>query len=243
MIKIKLQNLIVFTASAVRPNIYIEDNGTTFDDFLESGWSIAKDNPENIIKGFSQLHIKREYKLVGYQYSSGGNGNGIVWAIPSNQVQPSVHFCEETQEGFLKPPKPKSAIEDFMKAIDGDRSPLSYLQAAICYHDLHEYGAMWHGVSWGEDQILPIDDSDYIESGNVKDYLESIESWVELKEIPDILSPHFFYENGHPIIIFYTMNPIGTMKLNRYIHTFNNGDYTQVVTQEVIGEGSRGIIF
>lgn len=41
-----------------------------------------------------------------------------------------------------------------MEAIEGDKSPLSYLQAAICFHELKEFGVMWHGVSWGFNNIL-----------------------------------------------------------------------------------------
>jgi hypothetical protein len=95
---------------------------------------------------------------------------------------------------FLSPPKPDCAFDDFMEAIEGDKSPLSYLQAAICLHELNEFGAMWHGISWGQDRILPLDDDEYFESSSIKEYLETIEPWFELKEIPERCNLIFFIE-------------------------------------------------
>jgi hypothetical protein len=117
------------------------------------------------------------------------------------------------------------------------------LQAAICLHELNEFGAMWHGISWGQDRILPLDDDEYFESSSIKEYLETIEPWFELKEIPERLQPHFFYRDGNPTIVFYTTNDIDQMTLNRYTHTFKNDDYTQTVVRDEIGYGHGGIIF
>ncbi|MGV3263459.1 hypothetical protein [Cytobacillus pseudoceanisediminis] len=246
-----MKNLTIFTASATRPNLLVN----AADDRIESpaGWSISAENPEDIIHGFSQLKIKKEYKLRGYQYFSGGNGNGIVWAIPASEELPHPDFCDRLDEMFLGPPKPEIALADFMGAIEGDRSPLSYLQAAIAWHELHEFGAMWHGCSWGQDRILPFTD-DYKEEmlseiddpdadSSIEDYLNFIHPWDELKEIPAILNPHFFYQKGKPTVVFYTINDIGYYKLSRYIHTFEKESYIQMVQRQEIGAGDGGIIF
>ncbi|MFY0802063.1 hypothetical protein [Peribacillus frigoritolerans] len=240
------QGLVEFMAIAAKPNLIsrrIVSHNQFDDDFMELGWSISTSNPEDIVHSFSQIKVKREYKLRGYQYTSGRNGNGIVWAIPTNEVLPEAKDCEVVEDTFLTPPKPDLALDDFMEAIEGDKSPLSYLQAAICLHELHEFGAMWHGILWGQDRILPLDDCEYLYSSSVKEYLDSIEEWTDLKTIPEILSPHFFYSNGYPTIVFYTTNDVGILSLNRYTHTFKNGDYTQEVVREEIGYGQGGIIF
>lgn len=246
-----MKNLTVFTVSTAKPNIIfnIDHDSSRFEP--QSGWSISAENPEDIIHGFSQLKIKNEFKLRGYQYFSGGNGNGIVWAIPKAAELPHPDECDRLDDYFLSPPRPQAALDDFMGAIDGDRSPLSYLQAAIALHELHEFGALWHGCSWGQDRILPytddyreemLSDIDDRETG-IEDYLNYIHPWEELTEIPDILNPHFFYQNGNPTIIFYTVNDIGYYKLNRYIHTFEKESYIQKVEREEIGSATGGIIF
>ena len=37
-----------------------------------------------------------------------------------------------------------------MQAIDGDGSLRSYFEASILARELAEFGAIWHGISWGE---------------------------------------------------------------------------------------------
>lgn len=258
-------NLIVFTREATKPNIILNPTGDQ--DLMEIeyggyGWSISLHNPEDIVYRFSQLKVKNEYKLRGYQYEDGsGNGNGIVWAIPTEKELPLPNLCDSLKGEFLEPPKPAFAEDDFMVAIEGDNSPLSYLQAAILLHELHEFGAMWHGCSWNEDEILPkidnyedeilsqMDDyDDEIEEEvkyrvSVEDYLKYVHPWHELKEIPEILNPHFFYKDNHPTVVFYTINDIGSYTLNRYTHIFDRDSYVQKVNREVIGTGGAGKIF
>lgn len=222
-------------------------------DGLQSGWSISIDNPEDIVYQFSQLKMKMEYKLRAYQYQDGnGNGNGLVWAIPFDKE------LESMDEIVEQPVKPAFAEDDFMSAIDGDKSPLSYLQAAIVWHELHEFGAMWHGCSWSEDQILPTTEGyqddvlalfDQEPEGNpvgevsIEDYLYFLHPWMELKEIPEIIHPHFFYKNNQPTIVFYTINDIGYYKLRRFTHTFDQDSYVQSVGVEELGIGDSGKIF
>lgn len=242
------ENRVEFTSAAAKPNILIRrEEKAEFDkfefDFPLSGWSVSTEDPEKIVYGFSQLSVKKDYQLKGYQYQAGGNGNGIVWAIPADKELPRVEECEIIDDSFLSPPKPDIALDDFMQAIDGDKSPLSYLQAAICLHELYEFGAQWHGCSWSQDRILPYEEEEYFFSGNTEDYLKTVDEEIELSEVPVNLHPHFFFENGSPVIVFYTTNDIGILTVNRYTHVFKNNDYTQEVTREVLGQGGSGIIF
>lgn len=131
--------------------------------YLTLGCFRSPANPESIIKGFSHLRVKEGYKLRAYQYSDGANGNGIVWAIPADADLPDPKECERLEEHFLSAPKPSFALDDFMQAIDGDKSPMSFLQASIVFHELHELGAVWHGTSWGRDVILPTNDSQHVD--------------------------------------------------------------------------------
>lgn len=127
-----------------------------------------------------------------------------------------------------------------MQVIEGDKTPLSYLQAAIVYHELHEFGANWHGTSWGRDVILPVQD----ESGDESYENYSNDQWEMIEKEPDIKEPHFYYSReGYPVIVFHTINDIGTVTWNRYVHVFNKDDYTLKVEQTCIATGGAGIIF
>ncbi|WP_236035122.1 hypothetical protein [Alkalihalobacterium elongatum] len=222
-----------FPVYATKPNLIVDDNNEMEVEYEQNfGWSKSIGNPEMVILGFSQLRIKEGYKLRAYQYTEGGNGNGIVWAIPSEKELPDPRECEILEDFFLSPPKPEFALSDFMAVIDGDKSPLSYLQASIVYHELHEYGAMWHGVSWGRDMILP--------HNNILSEYE----WEMEEEEPKIIEPHFYYNTeGNPVVIFHTINDIGVVTFNRYEHIFSKGDYTLSVNKKCIATADGGIIF
>ncbi len=121
------QACIQFTESACFPNIFVPSSYEHLYD-LPQGWSISQGNPETIIQGYSHLNVNPTYQLKAYQYYSGGNGNGVIWAIPKNNDFPQPENCETMlNDHFLKPPKPLTALDDYMKAIQGDHTPLSYL--------------------------------------------------------------------------------------------------------------------
>jgi hypothetical protein len=233
----KLKKPIVrFPAHATQPNMIVESGFCEQFEESERGWFKSPTDPEIIVKGFSHLRIMDGYKLRAYQYSDGANGNGVVWAIPSHADLPDPVECENLDDHFLSAPKPSQALEDFMQAIEGDKTPLSYLQASVVFHELHEFGAMWHGVSWGRDVILPMSDDQ-------KTYFDNLE-WEMSEEEPDIIEPHFYYSyEGNPIVVFHTINDIGTVTLNRYVHTFNKDDYTMQVELTCIATAGGGIIF
>ncbi|MEK5419513.1 hypothetical protein [Paenibacillus sp. FSL L8-0708] len=223
-----------FPTYAARPNLLNEANLLEECDQYQLGWFRSSTNPESILKGFSHLHIKENYKLRAYQYSDGANGNGVVWAIPVNMDLPPANECECLEEHFLIAPKPAFALDDCMQVIDGDKSPLSYLQASVAFHDIHEFGAFWHGTSWGRDVILPINEGE-----NADKY-----QWKMIEDEPATLEPHFYYSNlGNPTIVFHTINDIGTVTMNRYVHTFSKSDYTLRVERTCIATAGGGIIF
>ncbi|WP_224773325.1 hypothetical protein [Metabacillus idriensis] len=232
---------IEFTAAATRPNIYLGPFYTYRDE--DYGWTISRDNPERVIQSFSQLNIRKGFKLRAYQYSAGGNGNSVVWAIPHERELPPPEECMYSDEQSMEHPKPDFACENVMHAVDGDYSPLSYLQAAIAYHELGEFGAMWHGCYWSAEDILPLDEYEYKEAESVKDYLYTLDDWSEFKTIPTSLRPAFFFKNDRPTIVFYTKNDIGMIKLSRYTHTFEKESYVQKVDCEDLAFAGLGIIF
>ena len=207
--------LHVFTLEDTKPEAEIEEASPEERKMrvFSDGWRKSFDDPERVIRAFSRLRVKEEFKLEAYQFVEGDNGNGIVWAIPADQSLPEPEECKRLKEYFLSPPKPEMALDDFMEAIDGDGSPLSYLQAALAYHELQEFGAMWHGVSWWESEILTSDNTYEWE-------------FTEGHSMPDLMEPHFYYNSaGKPVVVFHTLNPIGSPSLSRYEHTFEPSRY------------------
>jgi len=79
----------------------------------------------NLLGVFKSLRMKSGFVLRAYQYRSGGNGNGVIWAMPIDApfLQPSK--VPKLMNGYLEPPKPPEALDGVMEAIDGDGTPWS----------------------------------------------------------------------------------------------------------------------
>ncbi len=106
---------------------------------------------------FTSLRLKPGYVLQAYQFRAHRNGNGVVWAVPASAPYRQPEDCPHVDGEFLEPPRPPEALDDVMDAIDGDGTPWSYLSASILKRGLQEFGAIWHGCSWGTHAILGAD--------------------------------------------------------------------------------------
>lgn len=123
------------------------------------GWHKSDLSPEMLLDTFNCLWLKDGYVLRAYIYKAGENGNGIVWAMPSDSSYPEPSECTKLTDQFLEPPKPEHALDDFMEAIDGDRSEWSYMCASILHRELEEFGARWHGCNWSDQKIISMKSS------------------------------------------------------------------------------------
>ena len=134
------------------------------------GWSKSEVDPMNLLAVFSALRIKRGFILRAYLFREGGNGNGVVWALPEDVGFPEPEACLEAiqnqtelppPDGFPAylpgPPVPPQAQANIMDAIEGDATPWSYLSASIFAREAGEFGAMWHGCEWSTHAILGAD--------------------------------------------------------------------------------------
>lgn len=115
------------------------------------GWQKSSLSPMKILGLFDKLRILEGYELVGYIFRRGGNGNGVVWAVPEG-ISAELSECEKLDD-VLKTPKPRLAVNpEFVIEVDG--SPESYLQKSILIRELYEFGALWHGASWSLHRII-----------------------------------------------------------------------------------------
>ncbi len=113
---------------------------------------------------------------------------------------------------FHKEPEQKKSL---MAGIIGDESPLSYLQAAICYHKLLHFtngrGERWDVKSLVDDSCIR--------------HLDLLGEWpFELFSYS--LNPVFFYDSlQHPVVVFYTFTNEGSEVIYKHIHRFDYSSY------------------
>jgi hypothetical protein len=114
-------------------------------------------DPMRLLAVFPELQLRRGYILRAYRFRDDGNGNGVVWAMPAEAPFPPPEECVAEVGGFLHPPRPAGALGDFMGALEGDRTPRSYVAASIFAREANELGALWHGCSWSVEQVVASD--------------------------------------------------------------------------------------
>jgi hypothetical protein len=204
------------------------------------GWSQSAVDPMAVLAVFKTLRIRDGYILRAYQFRAGGNGNGIVWAMPVDVEFPEPDNCPRLEDSFLEPPKPPTALDDVMKAIDGDGSPLSYLSASLLCRELGEFGAMWHGCSWSEHSILG-------ESPFTARRKRTIAcdpwGWKWRGAKPEEWQPQVGEEKNKVTVTFFTYSGLMPEGIRCHTDTFRKNSYCFKTRRKEIASGPGGYVF
>ncbi|MFC7062961.1 hypothetical protein [Halobacillus seohaensis] len=123
--------------------------------------------------------------------------------------------CAQNKETFQK--------DEPMAGVRGDESPLSYLQATVCYYELFKYDKS-NQDSWSYERIL---DDSFIKN------LEIVGMWP-FEPSRKSLNPIFFYDSlHHPVVIFYTIQGDEEKYIQKHIHRFDCEGYNLKVGTRV----------
>ena len=214
---------------------------------LESpaGWSRSHTDPVAIVAATEVLRVKPGYKLVGYRYRAGGNGNGIVWALPASAPFPEPYECDVLEDQFAKPPRPHDATGP-MDVIEGDGSAWSYLAASLLSRELLEYGAMWHGIGWGTHEIIcrdPWKNPQRPTSPLREGPHTPTEQWNWIESPPDDWRPNVKVTAAWVVVRFFTFTGMGVETIVRADDAYPANSYRPEMGLTTIGEGFEGYIF
>ncbi|MDR3232497.1 MAG: hypothetical protein LBT46_02305 [Planctomycetaceae bacterium] len=147
-------------------------------DNWDGNWSAYSGNWEPLYQSLKHLKIKNGYTLGAYIIASHGNSNGIVFGVA---IDTDISDIEIVRTDYSKkrmrvppfvfgpihgnpndpwgcPKLPKNSVPSYMSLFIGDNTPESYLESAILFHELSDFGARWHGVDWGDVDIQCPDD-------------------------------------------------------------------------------------
>lgn len=221
--------------------------GDPYDYPLEAaaGWSRSAGDPKTIVDATDILRVKPEYKLVGYQYRAGGNGNGVVWALPASAPVPEPYECETLEDEFANPPRPTEALHA-MDVIEGDGSPWSYLAASLLAREFLEFGAMWHGIGWGTHEIIcrdPWSKPQRPTSSLREGPHTPIDQWTWMEQPPEDWRPTVKVARDSIVVTFFTFSAMGVETITRSEDTYTPPGYRPEMTLPTIGEGQEGFIF
>jgi hypothetical protein len=212
------------------------------------GWSKSKVDPAKLVEVFAPLKLKKGVVLRAYQFKEGGNGNGVVWAMPKDAEFPDPGQCPKVQrrDGFMMVPKPPASLDSIMEQIEGDNSAWSYMVASLLSRELWEFGAMWHGTNWGTHRILDSSPWQAGTHGNddpMSNPKTAEQDWKWLEPKPKHWRPRVTIEKDRVTVTFYTYTGYQNETIYRHTDTYKPGSYRYESERKGIANGGKGFVF
>lgn len=216
---------------------------------MPAGWSKSKVDPAKLVEVFAPLKLKKGIVLRAYHFKEGGNGNGVVWAMPADAAFPEPNQCPEVKrrDGFMMVPKPPAALDSIMEQIEGDNSAWSYMAASLLSREFWEFGAMWHGTNWGTHRIL--DGSPWkvgmFGSGDDPTSKPNTpeQDWKWLESKPRHWRPRVLIDKDRVTVTFYTYSGYQNETIYRHTDTYKPGSYRYESERKEIAQGGKGFVF
>ena len=112
-------------------------------------WLISTVNPAAALIKLPGLQLKPGLRLVTYLHRRKTDGISMTWAVPET-LGTTAHLEDALAQAGdrLHPPHLEGALAQAMAAIEGDRSPMSFLIASILWRELQEFGALGTDNKW-----------------------------------------------------------------------------------------------
>ena len=248
----KTTSIDAVTVSKLR-SLAIEARKFPNADREESGWGKSPVDPMNLLAPFPRLRLKPGYVLRAYVLQAGGNGNGVIWAVPENLPFPEPYAAIDPSQivpnppgwpAFLShPPLIPGCLPDLMAAVHGDGSPESYLHASLFAREAAEFGAKWHGCDWTTHKILG--DDTWVHPPTILKGMEipHLNSWKWVKNPPIKWDPTVTEEGDTVTVRFYTYTELEVERLVSHIDTYKLNHYEFQRHTEEIATGRGGYMF
>lgn len=190
---------------------------------VQDEWFVSTVNPGAALLKLPGLQIKPEFRLVSYLYRSQGSGRGAVWAVPT-ELSNMTHL-EEALQGDIQDiqvlPKPPQALDNYMEAIEGDRSHSSFLMAAILHRELWEFGALAERQNWSHHGLI--------------DRIPPDENWQWQANQPKDLMPKVrLYPDGKAAVEFFSRRSGDVTQLYRHLDQYLPNSYKPVTLDKAV---------
>lgn len=188
----------------------------------EGSWTISNMNPADVLYKFPGLQLKPKIRLVSFTFQHHTDGKGVVWAVPEQYC--TTDYLERAVEnagGVKQPPHPSDAFADFMDAIEGDRSLVTFFVASILRREILEYGAKGQFQNWTHHRLI-----DTVPA-SIKSYWKS--------EHPQNLRPKINeLSDGKVAIEFFTCRVVPPVMIVRHVDQYPAQNYSPKTTHQVL---------
>jgi hypothetical protein len=171
-------------------------------------WFISAMNPGAALMKLPGIRLKPKFRLISYLYRTGETGTGATWALPE-QYSTTSHLEKAliNAGGRDAPPKPEGALDDFMNAIEGDLSPMSFAIASLLRRELLEAGKIGRSAGWTHHRLL--------------DAILPQVTWQWHIEIPKDFSPKVrVFPDGRIVIEFFTCRTVAPISIFQHVDSY-----------------------
>lgn len=205
---------------------------------------IASTHAYDLLRVFDTLWLKPGFELRVSVYRSGGNGNGEIWAVPTdNQPVDSGEGSGSEEKRMDR----SSEVVPLMQAIEGDGSPWSYVSASILSREAEEFGAMWHGCEWSDQKILSKpprqrDNQDLVDTRERTGEAPA-GTWTWCGAVPRRWEPAYADTGTSKVVTLHIFNPVGGYRIYQATDTYPAGSYDAETEDTVLCWGEGGIIY
>ncbi|MBW4526265.1 MAG: hypothetical protein KME18_13870 [Phormidium tanganyikae FI6-MK23] len=176
-------------------------------------WFISAANPGTALMKLPGLKLKPEFRVISYLYRMGDDGTGATWALP--EAFSTTSHLEKAllaAGGRDAPPKPEGALADFMDAIDGDHSPMSFVIASLLLRELLEFGKIGRIAVWSHHRLI--------------NALPSLPKWQWRSEAPKDYSPKVrAFPDGRVAVEFFTCRTVAPIAVFQHVDQYLAGEY------------------
>jgi hypothetical protein len=210
--------------------------------FAPDGWSLCDFDSPAVFARLPGLSLRPGYQFSAYVFRQGNNGNGVVWALPEgvNPAPGSRKLPPVKGQSLFQPPEPQGALRP-MSVVDGDRSLRSYVYASLLSRELDEFGALWHGVSWGAHAIVaPLPPEAWV-------FQSTLHPRWPIRQTPrgpqyDIAPRAERLPQGGVIVLFFSVTREGTVRLVQHADTYPPDSYVARHDRRVVATGGPGYV-
>ncbi|GAB4145268.1 MAG: hypothetical protein Fur0046_22870 [Cyanobacteria bacterium J069] len=186
---------------------------TTLSPVLHEQWFISTVNPAAPLIKMPGLWLKPGLRLVSYLYRSEAGGVGVVWAVPEDfSTTAQLEKALQEKGNMARLPRPEGALDHPMEAIEGDRSPASFVLASILRRELQELGTLGDRRNWAHHHLIEGIPAKY--------------TWQWRTEQPKDLSPKVrLYPDGHAAVELFSCRVSAPKTLYRHLDRYPPNSY------------------
>ncbi len=172
--------------------------------------------------------MRPRYVWRAIHYRERDSASALVLGLPEGVD------LEEPQDASSELIRPDRAVADLGESLEGDGSPLSYLQASLLVREMLSFGAAGHGISdWAETIIVDTAPS----SGGL-----DAGGWRWFEPIPSDWRPSVMEDEGGCVVVFYGEEFLGQHRVCRFVDHYAPGTLSSTRSRQVLGVGPGGIL-